>query len=118
MHLAGSRHPHCHRKSPSLSTTPPTAILVHELLRLTAASLELNGGFAVATQKQVESAIAEAIDRVALDWGPRGVIPRHPRADFKLLLPCLHKRRVMLLSNLDAAMTQQQGYLIKGDTSQ
>jgi hypothetical protein len=43
-------------------------ILVHELLRLTAASLELNGGFAVATQKQVESAIAEAIVRVAREW--------------------------------------------------
>jgi hypothetical protein len=43
-------------------------ILVHELLRLTAASLELNGGFAVATQKQVESALAEATSRVALDW--------------------------------------------------
>jgi PD-(D/E)XK nuclease superfamily len=43
-------------------------ILVHELLRLTAASLELNGGFAVATQKQVESAIAEAIGRVAREW--------------------------------------------------
>ncbi len=43
-------------------------ILVHELLRLTAASLELNGGFAVATQKQVESAIVEAIVRVAGEW--------------------------------------------------
>jgi hypothetical protein len=43
-------------------------ILVHELLRLTAASLELNGGFGVASQKQVESAIAEAIRRVASAW--------------------------------------------------
>jgi hypothetical protein len=41
---------------------------VHELLRETAASLESNGGFAAATPTQVESALAEAARRVALDW--------------------------------------------------
>ena len=38
------------------------------MLRLTAASLESSGGLAAATQNQVESAIAEATERVALDW--------------------------------------------------
>jgi hypothetical protein len=43
-------------------------ILVHELLRETAASLESNGGFAATTPTQVESALAEAARRIALDW--------------------------------------------------
>jgi PD-(D/E)XK nuclease superfamily len=47
---------------------PTYGTLVHEVLRLTAASLESSGGFAAATQNQVESAIAESTDRVALDW--------------------------------------------------
>src|ERR1019366_6526438 len=56
------------QEEPLALDNPTYGILVHELLRLTAASLELNGGFAVATQKQVESAIAEAIGRVAREW--------------------------------------------------
>ena len=47
---------------------PAYGILVHELLRLTAASLESNGGFAAATRMQVESALAEAACQVGLDW--------------------------------------------------
>lgn len=43
-------------------------ILVHELLRETAASLESNDGFAATTPTQVESALAEAARRIALDW--------------------------------------------------
>ena len=57
------------QEEPLALDNPTYGILVHELLRLTAASLELNGGFAVATQKQVESAIAEAISRVARRLG-------------------------------------------------
>jgi len=56
------------QEEPLALDNPTYGTLVHELLRLTAASLELNGGFAVATQKQVESAIAEAIGRVAREW--------------------------------------------------
>jgi PD-(D/E)XK nuclease superfamily len=56
------------QEEPLALDNPTYGILVHELLRLTAASLELNGGFAVATQKQVESAIAEAMGRVAREW--------------------------------------------------
>jgi len=56
------------QEEPLTLDNPTYGILVHELLRLTAASLELNGGFAVATQKQVESAIAEAIGQVAREW--------------------------------------------------
>jgi len=56
------------QEEPLALDKPTYGILVHELLRLTAASLELNGGFAVATQKQVESAIAEAMGRVAREW--------------------------------------------------
>jgi hypothetical protein len=56
------------REEPLALDNPTNGILVHELLRLTAASLELNGGFAVASQKQVESALAEAIGRVAREW--------------------------------------------------
>ncbi len=43
-------------------------ILVHELLRLTAASLESNGGFAAATRMRIESALAEAASQVVLEW--------------------------------------------------
>jgi hypothetical protein len=56
------------QEEPLALDNPTYGILVHELLRLTAASLELNGGFAVATQKQVESAMEEAIGRVVCEW--------------------------------------------------
>jgi hypothetical protein len=56
------------QEEPLALDNPTYGILVHELLRLTAASLESNGGFAAATQMQVESAIAEATNQVALDW--------------------------------------------------
>ena len=42
--------------------------LVHELLREATVFLESNGGFARATPMQVESALAEAAQRIALDW--------------------------------------------------
>jgi hypothetical protein len=56
------------QEDPLALDNPTYGTLVHELLRLTAAFLESNGGFAAATQMQVESAIAEATSRVALDW--------------------------------------------------
>jgi PD-(D/E)XK nuclease superfamily protein len=56
------------QEEPLALDKPAYGTLVHEVLRLTAASLESSGGFAAATQNQVESAIAESTDRVALDW--------------------------------------------------
>jgi hypothetical protein len=56
------------QEEPLALDKPTYGNLVHEVLRLTAASLESSGGFAAATQNQVESAIAESADRVALDW--------------------------------------------------
>jgi hypothetical protein len=55
-------------EEPLALDNPTYGMLVHELLHLSAKSLELNGGFAVATQKQIESALAEATSRIALDW--------------------------------------------------
>ena len=56
------------QEEPLALDNPTYGTLVHELLRETAASLESNGGFAAATTMQVESALAEAARRVALDW--------------------------------------------------
>jgi hypothetical protein len=63
------------QEEPLALDNPTYGILVHELLRLTAESLESNGGFAAATQMQVESAIAEAVGRVALDWELKKPLP-------------------------------------------
>ena len=56
------------QEEPLALDNPTYGTLVHELLRLTVASLESNGGFVTATSMQVESAVAEAATRVALDW--------------------------------------------------
>jgi hypothetical protein len=56
------------QEEPLALDNPTYGTLVHELLRETAASLESNGGFAAATPMQVESALAEAARRIALDW--------------------------------------------------
>ena len=56
------------QEEPLALDNPTYGTLVHELLRLTVASLESKGGFAAATRMQVESALAEAASQVALDW--------------------------------------------------
>jgi hypothetical protein len=56
------------QEEPLALDNPTYGTLVHELLRLTAASLESKGGFAAGTRMQVESALAEAASQVALDW--------------------------------------------------
>jgi hypothetical protein len=56
------------QEEPLALDNPTYGTLVHELLRLTAASLESNGGFGAATPIQVEAVLAEAASQVALDW--------------------------------------------------
>jgi hypothetical protein len=56
------------QEEPLALDNPTYGTLVHELLRLTAASLESKGGFAAGTRMQVELALAEAANQVALDW--------------------------------------------------
>ncbi len=63
------------QEEPLTLDNPTYGTLVHELLRETAASLESNGGFAAATPMQIESAVAEAASRVALDWGLTKPLP-------------------------------------------
>jgi hypothetical protein len=62
-------------EEPIALDNPTYGTLVHELLSMAVASLELNVGFAAATQMQVESAIAEAARRVALDWELKKPLP-------------------------------------------
>jgi hypothetical protein len=56
------------QEEPLALDNPTYGTLVHELLRLTAASLESKGGFGAATPIQVEAVLAEAASQVALDW--------------------------------------------------
>jgi hypothetical protein len=56
------------QEEPLALDKPTYGTLVHELLRLTTASLESKGGFAAGTRMQVELALAEAASQVALDW--------------------------------------------------
>ncbi len=56
------------QEEPLALDNPTYGTLVHELLRLTAASLESKGEFAVTTRAQVESALAEAARRIGQDW--------------------------------------------------
>ncbi len=56
------------QEEPLALDNPTYGTLVHELLRVAAAALESNGGFAVTTPAQVENALAEGARLIGGEW--------------------------------------------------